>query len=636
MIPETPNNIVETNTSGKSFKFRFEANRHLFEAFSKNLYSNPHDSVVREVISNAIDSQVRAKNEKQPLSIILNSEFIVQDHGIGISPDKMENCVGVYGVSDKRETNDEIGMYGFGFKSPFAISDQFVVETIPGDGFKYVWVIYKDLTGSGEISLTSQIETSEPSGTKVRVPIKPVDYQSMKMAVLKYINFLKPWPVTHFTNNFIANQPSILIEAEDYVACEEHNHYKILYDGWMPYHIDNTKIPKDVLIKIEKGHLRLSASRENITKTPELMSLIDKKLEKYWENLIVHIKENVAKLSCPLTIIQTLDNVIGRYKESFGKPINIEIKQHPIYGDFKWPDSFECEHVYKISPYNGKLSTYHNISDYDKLALIYIHTKDIKKLDSPYYKMKIKHILRYKSQYKELALITEKTQQNYSPIFKHLFDNAIDIVKYKIPRTTSNTTPKKYEKGTISASIFDTKSNKYINTRVKFKDGNYIYGFRNAEIDILPKDSSLQYCVVSKRVTKKIKELPNWKDTREYIEEKAKNFTEEHIKLFEIHRTINSSKTYIKNLFKRNIIDVKNVDANKLNNINPDDLKLMLLASDYGFIQTKEDDDIINDIYDKYPLLSYMWEYKLQNKEALKHLEEYITMVQEKNKCKSA
>lgn len=640
MIPETPDNILETNTTGRKIKFTFQANRHLFDAFSKNLYSNPHDSVVREIISNAIDSNTRSGNKDKPLTIILNNEFIVQDSGTGMTPYVIENVYSVYGNSDKRETNDEIGMFGFGAKSCFAIADQFVVETIPGDGYKYVWVIYKDLTGSGEINLTSQIETAEPTGTKVRVPIKATDYTNMKTAILKYINFLKPWPVTHFANNFMAQQPNILIENDDFVEYKKGSvsgNYNILYDGWMPYYIPYTKIPECIMIKIEMGKARLSASRENITITEELKTLISNKLEKYWKDLLVHTKKRVMEIQDPIVIIQELESIISKHYKYFDNSIEINIDKHPVYGDFKWPDGFSYEQLYERHSYTRRIRPSSNNLQYNShLQLIYANTSDLEKVDSPYYKIKMRHLID--KGYRQLVLITdEHVNQTMSPIFKPLFDNAIDIVKYKVPRTTSsNGVKRKYEKNTISAAVFT--DNKYINSRVKFKDGQYVYGFRNHELDVLPKDSNFKFCVVTKRVTKKLQDLPNWKTVGQYIQEKSNKFTKDEMNLFQTQQAIKHSKNFIKKLFDKKLIDVNNIDADYLSKIDKNDMRLIELAVDYGFIESPETqvDKFIDDIYSKYPLLSYIYEYKLNEPDAFKHVEEYVKMVQEKNQCKTS
>lgn len=639
MIPETPDNILETNTVGKKIKFTFHANRHLFDAFSKNLYSNPHDSVVREIISNAIDAQVRAGTNDKPLTIILNNEFIVQDNGTGMTPNVIENIYSVYGNSDKRETNDEIGMYGFGAKSCFAIADQFVVETVPGDGYKYMWVIYKDLSGSGEINLTSQVETDEPTGTKVRVPIKNTDYNSIKTAIVKYINFIKPWPVTHFSSNFMAQQPQIVFESDDYLEVKQNviGKYNILYDGWMPYCVNGVQMPPNVFIKIEKGKLRLSASRENITITDSLKDIVDLKLKKYWENTEKEAKEKIHQSTNPIEIIEIANILIGRYNNLFNRNITINIEKHPIYGGFKWPETFCYYRLYKRS-YSGRIIDDCSIHINKQLKFAYIDEQNLEKLNSPYYKTKIRHMLA--SGAGQVVVLRDKDlQQKTLPLFKPLFDSAVDIVKYKVPRaTSSSSTPRKYEKNTIAASLFDGQ--KYTDTRVKYKEGVYVYGLKNYEINTLPHDKSINFCVVSRRVLNKIKQLDNWMTVKDYIEKKAAKFTEDDIKLFQINQTLRYCRSFVRSLFDKKMIDVEKVNADNINKISKDDLCILSLAADFGFIKLNDSIDnekILKSITKEYPLLAYIHDYKIDiDKKSIKYVEEYVQMIQEKKQCQTS
>jgi hypothetical protein len=647
VIPETSDNILETNTTRKSFKLTFQANQHLFDAFSKNLYANTHESVVREVISNALDAQVRAGNSDKPLTIILNNEFIVQDNGTGISPEKMENTVGVYGVSDKRETNDEIGMFGFGFKSPFAVSDQFVVETVPGDGYKYVWVIHKDLTGSGEISLTSQVETDEPVGTKVRIPIKSGEYNYMQRAVLKYINFLKPFPITHFQNNYMASQPTIILESDDYVETNNKNlpTAKLLYDGWMPYDVSipQVNIPNNVFIKIEKGKLRLSASRENVTVTNDLKNLVTEKLKKYWDHLYKDFETRIMNSEDPMKIINIANEIIKKHQSYFNKPLTIDFKKHPVYGDFKWPDSFKCiRHYNKDGYYKSRIVEMErgDIKIHDGMQIIYAEEANIDKVGSRYYKIKFKHLMNTMHK-TDLVLVSDShLQQECSLLIKKILENRIDIVKYKVPREKSTTPRQKYEKGTISAFILNDK-NVFEKGRVKLASGNNVYGTQNYELNAIPKQNGFNYCLVTKHGLKKVKELENWFSPKEYIKYASSKFTEDDASIVMQRRILGNTSYLLKHLFERNLVDIDNLNADDIKKkYTESDLRIIELAADYGLIKYNKQLDssiALKSIHKKYPLLEYLHDYKVVNSDKAKKLiEEYIQLIQEKNKCQTS
>jgi len=89
----------------------------LMQMLSKNLYSDPIGSTIRECASNALDSHRRA-GVSDPIIVSLlqneqnNTEFSVEDFGIGLDANDVENIISKYGKSTKRNSNTELGMMG--------------------------------------------------------------------------------------------------------------------------------------------------------------------------------------------------------------------------------------------------------------------------------------------------------------------------------------------------------------------------------------------------------------------------------------------------------------------------------------------------------------------------------------------
>jgi len=82
----------------------------LMQMLSKNLYSDPIGSTVRECASNALDSHRRAGvTEAIIVSLKINTEnnyeFSVEDFGTGLNADDVENIISKYGKSTKRDSN---------------------------------------------------------------------------------------------------------------------------------------------------------------------------------------------------------------------------------------------------------------------------------------------------------------------------------------------------------------------------------------------------------------------------------------------------------------------------------------------------------------------------------------------------
>lgn len=94
---------------------------------TKNLYSKPLLSFLRETISNAVDSQKEAGTDEYVLLLIETTDkyanynhfytkfpvkFSIRDYGTGLSPERFEEIYKNIGSSTKRESNDFIGMFG--------------------------------------------------------------------------------------------------------------------------------------------------------------------------------------------------------------------------------------------------------------------------------------------------------------------------------------------------------------------------------------------------------------------------------------------------------------------------------------------------------------------------------------------
>lgn len=110
--------VLSTNQAEESVKMSLDMNSAhiLMQMLSKNLYSDSIGSTIRETCSNALDSHRRAGVEKPiVVSLIYNNggwEFSVEDFGIGLDKDDVNNIISKYGKSTKRDKADELGAMG--------------------------------------------------------------------------------------------------------------------------------------------------------------------------------------------------------------------------------------------------------------------------------------------------------------------------------------------------------------------------------------------------------------------------------------------------------------------------------------------------------------------------------------------
>lgn len=171
---------------------------HITRELSSGLYSDPVGSLVRETVSNAIDSHARRYGRDEsgrvqgpPVNVTIKSGsifseegsvFIVEDSGVGLSHKHVLKRFAAYGASGKRDTNNELGAKGIGAKSPFAYQDNIVVESFH-EGLHNLYYWQKSFPQNRLRMPFRDKETDRTNGLVVRVPIKPGDEELFRKAV---------------------------------------------------------------------------------------------------------------------------------------------------------------------------------------------------------------------------------------------------------------------------------------------------------------------------------------------------------------------------------------------------------------------------------------------------------------------
>lgn len=171
-------NLILTNSTNEK-KFTIQASAKAFQILSSALYSRKVEAIIRELGCNAADSHIQAGYPELPFVVHLpNSwepEFYVEDFGIGLDADDVENIYTSYFTSTKTNSNDVTGGFGLGSKTPFSYCDSFNIRTRK-NGVEYHFNAYINMQGEPATSLLSQTETTERNGVRVTVPVKLTDY----------------------------------------------------------------------------------------------------------------------------------------------------------------------------------------------------------------------------------------------------------------------------------------------------------------------------------------------------------------------------------------------------------------------------------------------------------------------------
>jgi hypothetical protein len=183
MILNTHTPEIERSSSFDETLFSIGDTGLILDILRNKMYSNPIQSICREISCNARDAHREVKTPDLPIQITipntLEPNYRIKDWGPGLSPDRIEEIYTRYGVSTKRNDNSQTGGFGIGSKVGWSYSTDFSVETIY-NGTKYNYHCYIDESNIGKIALFSSEETSDPNGTEIIIPVKGSDFKAFK------------------------------------------------------------------------------------------------------------------------------------------------------------------------------------------------------------------------------------------------------------------------------------------------------------------------------------------------------------------------------------------------------------------------------------------------------------------------
>jgi hypothetical protein len=301
----------------------------LMQMLSKNLYSDSIGSTIRETASNALDSHRRAGVDK-PIIVSLenvngNYEFSVEDFGLGLDADDVENIISKYGKSTKRMSNNELGMFGLGFKAPLAYSSTFYfIARKNGIERKYMMYEGEDVN---TIDLLYESETTEENGVKVIVPVKYSDHYSFKNKIKEQLAYFQNvyFNVPDIDNSFkiLRNEHYQLsnISTDNYLhICLDDVYYPI---DFAKLGIKSISFPIGLRFGLSDG-LFPTPNREAIRYTEETKKIILDKIELVATEIIKLYNSQISEMNNL--------KLIYDYYQGYNKSIELNGSKYSIEG----------------------------------------------------------------------------------------------------------------------------------------------------------------------------------------------------------------------------------------------------------------------------------------------------------------
>jgi hypothetical protein len=270
-------NHVKVSGGLQTTAFKLQMSAKMAKILSDGIYSDKIKAVIRELSTNAFDSHIMAGKSNTPIEITLptnwSSNFIVQDWGVGLSPDQIENIYTVYGQSDKEDSNDSIGCLGLGSKSIFAYGTKTATLVSNYNGMQYSYKAYINDENMPVLTKLGEVPTTECNGVKITVPVNRSDVYNFTSKAKEVYEFFSPRPNIKGTT-ITFDEPDVLVQGDGWQLRNNGNNavavmgvigYPItLSDASLSTH-DAKMLRHPFYIDFEIGDLDIEVSREGLS-----------------------------------------------------------------------------------------------------------------------------------------------------------------------------------------------------------------------------------------------------------------------------------------------------------------------------------------------------------------------------------
>lgn len=327
---ETKTHKITASLPGAVQECTIANNSMAFRILATNLYTDIPRAIIRELSCNAWDAHIEAGTEDTPfkwtLPSTLNPVLKLRDYGTGMSPETVRTVYATYMDSTKRDSNDFVGAFGIGSKSPFAYYeskglDSFTIISYY-ENVKYTYSAFINDNGTPSIASISEEETDEHNGIEIIIPIRNEDFQDFRRAAEQVLQFF-PGAYTITNHNF---DPPVREEENAYGIISRNIHgvrgwrHGILHGalvGPVLYSIDeslaenNTEtIRRDypnfhklikklryssdgVILKLPIGGVSITPSREALTMDSKTLTTILTTADNYARELIKDVQQKL-------------------------------------------------------------------------------------------------------------------------------------------------------------------------------------------------------------------------------------------------------------------------------------------------------------------------------------------------------
>jgi hypothetical protein len=307
----------------------FEANAVAFYAQISGLAKDKIGYPIRELSTNAWDAS-RGNFEVQ-LPTTINPTFRVRDYGPGMSAEQMVEVYARLYASTKRGSNDEVGGWGLGSKSPFAylIGDNgagsYTVSSYHG-GMMRTYVLSLSAGGSPVMRLLAEAPSDAPSGLEVSFPVRRDDISAFNQRARTILWSFEPRPKV--TPALSWEEPVITASGDNWTKYRRGvpfigPHVRM---GCVMYPFDLRQIETsgfldqsdDVLFEAPIGSLKVTLSREELAYDDRTKETLQTLVKEYEDSFIDQLRVKLAECDsyfAACRVFQRETEGLGAYRQ---------------------------------------------------------------------------------------------------------------------------------------------------------------------------------------------------------------------------------------------------------------------------------------------------------------------------------
>lgn len=292
-------------------KIAFEANAVAFYAQISGLAKDKKRYPIRELSTNAWDAS-RGDFEVH-LPTPLNPVFRVRDYGPGMSHDQMVNVYARLYASTKRATNEQVGGWGLGSKSPFAY---LIGDTGAGsyyvtsyhDGVMRAYVLSLAQDGAPVMRLMAETPTEERNGLDVSFAVRREDIQDFHRGAFDILWSFEPRPKIFPRDAIQWKEPVVESQGENWAKFKGSSvpfYGPRVRMGCVMYPFDLNQIESTgflddsdyVLFDAPIGSLKVTLSREELAYDDTTRTTLKNLVKQYEDSFLDQLREKVAAAS---------------------------------------------------------------------------------------------------------------------------------------------------------------------------------------------------------------------------------------------------------------------------------------------------------------------------------------------------